>query len=151
MRPDLGPVGKQIADVFDPPDESQLPPEAQAIVQQLQAQVQQLSQENQALHMDRAGRVLEQQTKLQIESMKGDITKFQKNLDYITRIVIAQIAAKSKADATQAQLDAQKELDALGFEHEKLLAGHDAAHELAMRESAPPDPAQTSTPIGPQS
>lgn len=142
MRPDLGPIGKQIADVFDPPDESQLPPEAQAIVQQLQAQVQELSQENQALHMDRAGRVLEQQTKLQIEQMKGDITKFQKNLDYITRIVVAQISAKSKADDRQAQLDAQRELDQLGFEHEKILSGHDSAHELAMRESAPPEPQQ---------
>jgi hypothetical protein len=58
MRPTLGPIGQQIADVFDPPDPSNLPPQAQAVVQQLQGQLQQLQQENATLLADRAGRVL---------------------------------------------------------------------------------------------
>jgi hypothetical protein len=147
MRPDLGPIGKQIADVFDPPDASDLPPEAQAMVQQLQAQVQQLTQENQALHMDRAGRVLEQQTKKEIESMKAQNSQVLRYIDQVTRIVTAELAAKSKADDAQARADAQRELSLLGFEHEKLLAGHDAAHELAMRESAPPEPTPEQTQV----
>ena len=130
MRPTLGAIGAQIADVFDPP--SDMPPQAQAAISQLQSQIQLLSQENTALHMDRAGRVLENQTKLQIEQMRGDIAKFSKNIDYITQIVKAELAAKSKADDRQAQLDAQKELDDLGFHHEQIDRAHNAAHELGM-------------------
>jgi hypothetical protein len=129
---DLGSIGDEISTLLNPPDPSNLPPEAQAVVGQLQAQIQQLSQENQALHMDRAGRVLEQQTKLQIEQMKGDIAKFEKNVDYITKIVIAQLAAKSKADTTQAQADASQELAALGFHEEHHMQAHEQGHEVGL-------------------
>lgn len=136
MRPDLGPIGKQIADVFDPPDPSNLSPEAQALVQQLKSQIQTLSQENQALHMDRAGRVLEQQTKLHIEQMRGDVTKYGKAIDYITKIITAQLAKGSKAEQTTAELDAQRELAALGFFHDQVDRAHDAAHDIAKTQLA---------------
>jgi hypothetical protein len=132
MKADLGVVAKEIADLLDPPDANTLPPEAQAVVAQLQGQVQQLSQENQALHMDRAGRVLEQQTKLQIEQMRGQIAKFEKNIDYITQIVKAELAAKSKAQDTQAQSDAARELALLGFEQDHHTQAHEQAHERGM-------------------
>lgn len=132
MRPTLGPIGQQIADVFDPPPTDNLPPEARAVVAQLQGQMQQLQQENAALHADRAGRVLEQQTKVHIEQMRSDVAKFEKNLDYITKVVVAQLAKQSKADATVAQMDAQKELTQLGLDHDQIDRAHDAAHEVAM-------------------
>ena len=48
MRPTLGPVGQQIADVFDPPPaDPNLPPQAQAAIQQLQAIAPKLSQQAQ--------------------------------------------------------------------------------------------------------
>lgn len=129
----LGPVGDDIATFLDPPTNGpQLPPEVQAAVAQLQSQVQQLQQENSALHMDRAGRILEQQTKVQIEKMRGDIAKFEKNVDYITKIVTAQLAKQSKADATTAQIDAQRELEQLGFGHAQIDRAHDSAHEVAL-------------------
>ena len=72
MRPTLGPVGQQIADVFDPPPpDPNMPPQAQAAIQQLQASCSRLMQENSALHMDRAGKVLEQQTKLMHAADEG--------------------------------------------------------------------------------
>lgn len=132
MRPTLGPIGQQIADVFDPPPTDNLPPEARAVVAQLQGQMQQLQQENAALHADRAGRVLEQQTKVHIEQMRSDVAKFEKHLDYITKVVVAQLAKQSKADETVAQMDAQKELTKLGLDHDQIDRAHDAAHEVAM-------------------
>lgn len=132
MKADLGVIAKEIADLLDPPDANQLPPAAQAVVANMQAQLQALTQENQALHMDRAGRVMEQQTKLQIEQMKGEIAKFSKNMDYITRVVTAQLAAKSKASDTEAQADAAKELALLGFDQEHHQQAHEQAHELAI-------------------
>ena len=104
MRPNLGPIGKQIADVFDPPDPSNLPPEAQAIIQPLQAQLQQLQQENAALHMDRAGRVLEQQTKVQIEQMKTDTQKQIAQLQNDIKVLVAEISAKSQDSAERIQM-----------------------------------------------
>jgi hypothetical protein len=148
MRPDLGPIGEQIADVYDPPDPSKLPPAAQAAIAQLQGQLQTLTQENQALHMDRAGRVLEQETKKEIEAMKTQSAKVLKQMDHITRVVVAQLQKQSRSTDQEAQLDAQRELTLLGFEHDQHERAHTAAHELAMRESAPiPDPSQ----VGPQS
>lgn len=135
MRSDLGPIGRQIADVFDPPDPSNLPPEAQAIISQLKGQMQQLQQENTALHMDRAGRVLEQQTKKAIEEMKIDgaakLADNTKRWDYITRIVVAELAKGSKAETISAQLAANKELTLLGFDHDQIDRAHVAAHDLA--------------------
>jgi hypothetical protein len=135
MRPTLGTFGKQIADVFDPPSPDNLPPEAQAIVQQLQSQVQQLSQENQALHMERAAKVLEQQTKLAVEDKKGQHLMDAKTIDYITQIVKAELAAKSKADATQAQLDADKELQMLGFQQDRVKQAVDNQHDATVQHS----------------
>jgi hypothetical protein len=135
MRPTLGTFGKQIADVFDPPSPDNLPPEAQAIVSQMQGQIQQLTQENQALHMERAAKVLEQQTKLAVEDKKGQQLLNAKTIDYITQIVKAELAAKSKADATQAQLDADKELKMLGFQQDKATQAVDNQHDATMQHS----------------
>ena len=133
MRPTLGPIGKQIADVFDPPDPSNLPPEAQAAIQQMQSQLQLLQQENAALHADRAGRVLEQQTKMALEDKKQQGMIAGKKWDYITRVVVAELAKGSKADEIAARLAADKELALLGFTSEHIDRAHDAAHEFAMQ------------------
>jgi hypothetical protein len=134
MRPNLGPIGKQMADVFDPPDPNNVSPEAQAIIAPMQQQLQQLQQENMALHADRAGRVLEQQTKVHIEQMRGEIALQSKNIDYITQIVKAQLASKSRSSDMEAQQDADKELSLLGLHHDQLDRAHQAAHDVAMQQ-----------------
>lgn len=121
----LGATGDEIADLLDPPQQDKMPPAAQAAIAQMQGQLQQLQQENAALHMDRAGRVLEQQTKLQLEGMRGKSALDKGHFDNITRIIVAMLAAKSKATDQEAQQNAERELTLLGF-------GHDAAHDLAM-------------------
>jgi len=127
----------------------------QAIVAQLQAQLQVLQQENQALHMDRAGRVLEQQTKMNIEKMKGDFSKFEKHIEQITRIIVAELQAKSKSNDLQAQLDAKRELALLGFQQDQLDAAHERAHDVGMagldREAAKEQVALQQPPAGAES
>lgn len=126
MRNDLGPVAKQIADVFDPPDPSNLPPEAQAVVQQLQSQIQQLTQENAALHEDRAGRVLEQQTKMMIANMKeqGDNLRAQLAADLKAYIANVQTKAQDESERRTLFQETQQENQHKVMDH---------AHEVAMQ------------------
>lgn len=134
MRPDLGPIGEQIAEVFDPPQSDGLPPAAQVIVQNLQNQLQGLQQENATLHMERAGKVLELQSKQTIEAMKGQHVLDKATMDFITKVVIAEMAKGSKSDPAQAQSDAQQELAVLGFKqaHEAASQTLDHLHDHAM-------------------
>ena len=104
MRPTLGPIGQQIADVFDPPDPSNLPPQAQAVVQQLQGQLQQLQQENATLLADRAGRVLEQQTKIQLQQMKGQNEQAIQQMQNDIKVLVSEISAKAQDSAQRAQM-----------------------------------------------
>ncbi len=137
MRPDLGPIGEQIADVFDPPDPNGLPPAAQAAIAQLQGQLTAAQTELEALHMDRAGRVLEQQTKKEIEAMKAQNSIVLQHLKNLVDLVKAELAAKSRSTDQIAEQDASLLEAQLGFHHDQLDRAHEAAHELAMRESAP--------------
>lgn len=125
MRPTLGPVGQQIAEVFDPPDPSNLPPEAQAAMQQLQAQLQALQQENAALHADRAGRVLEQQTKVHIEQMKQENENHRAQLANDIKVLLAEISTKAQDSAERVQM--YKEF---------WLENHNAAHDFALQRDA---------------
>lgn len=134
----IGAFGKEIADLLDPPDPSGMSPQAQAALQQLQTQLQQLQEENAALHMDRAGRVMEQQTKKEIEAMKAQNAIVLKHLDNLTQLIKAELAAKSRSTDQIAEQDARLLEAQLGFHHDQIDRAHDAAHELAMRESAPP-------------
>ena len=136
---DIGPIGDAIQELLDPPDQNNLPPAAQAAIAQLQTQLQQLQQENSALHLERAGKVLEMQNKIQIEQMKGQHlvvgktidqnTKLQsQNIDRAVKLAVALITAK---DAESERL-ANALLANMGFQHEASLAGHETAHEVAQ-------------------
>ena len=122
MRPTLGPVGQQIADVFDPPPAGNLPPEAQAIVQNLQSQLQQAQTENSALHMERAGKVLEQQTKMLIQQMKEDGDNQRAQLANDIKVLLAEIGAKSQSEQERQQMY-----------YEFWKENHSAAHEVGMQ------------------
>jgi hypothetical protein len=122
MRPDLGPIGQQIAEVFDPPAPSNLPPEAQAVVSQLQAQLQQVQQEAAGLHAEHAGKVLEQQTKLLLQQMKEDGDNQRAQLANDIKVLIAEITAKNQNAAQEMEM-----YKAFWVEN------HGAAHEAGMQ------------------
>lgn len=129
---DLGTVGEDIANLLDPPDASNLPPEAQAIVSNLQSQLQQAMQELDALHMDRAGRVLEQQTKKELEAMKGQNAVVLKHLDNLTQLIKAELAAKSRSTDQIAEQDASQLETVLGFAHEAASQTLEHIHDHAI-------------------
>ena len=123
MRPTLGPVGQQIADVFDPPPaDPNMPPQAQAAIQQLQAQLQQALTENSALNMERAGKVLEQQTKLIMQQMKEDGDNQRAQLANDIKVLLAEISAKSQSKSERQQMY-----------YEFWKENHSAAHDVASQ------------------
>jgi hypothetical protein len=136
MRPTLGPIGKQIADVFDPPDPSNMPPEVQAAMQQMQAQLQALQQENAALHADRAGRVLEQQTKVHIQQMKEDNENFRSQLANDIKVLLAEISAKSQSESERAQMYREFWMENHGAAHEFALQQDQQAHDHEIADKA---------------
>jgi hypothetical protein len=115
MRSDLGPFGKEIAEIFDPPDPSNLSPQAQAQIQGLQSQLQQAMAELAALHQDRARRELEAQTKIQIEQMKleggaaADAADHQnqqaiQQMQNDIKVLVALITAKNQNSAQEMEM-----------------------------------------------
>lgn len=122
MRPTLGPIGQQIADVFDPPPADNLPPEAQAIVQNLQSQLQQAQTENSALHMERAGKVLEQQTKLIIQQIKEDGDNQRAQLANDIKVLLAEVSTKAQSESERQQMY-----------YEFWKENHSAAHEVGQQ------------------
>lgn len=150
MRPTLGPIGQQIADVFDPPPaDPNMPPQAQAAIQQLQAQLQQAIQENSALHMERAGKVLEQQTKLIMQQMKEDGDNQRAQLANDIKVLIAEITAKSQHAQQEQQMFETFWKENHGAAHEAGLQAMEHQHDaqqtdqkIALAQAmAPPDQA----------
>jgi hypothetical protein len=130
---DIGPIGDEIQELLDPPSNMQgFPPAAQAAITQLQAQLSAIQQENQALHMDRAAKVLERQTKLQIKNMEiaadgaADATQHQSDQR------IAQIQNDIKVLVALIQAKNQNEVQEQQMYKEFWLENHKAAHEVGL-------------------
>jgi len=100
--------------------ESQLQ-QLQAQNQQMQGILQQQAQIVQQQHQMLEGKMLEQQTKKEIEMARIQADLAGKKLQYETQLAVAQINASK--DAHEAY--AQRELETLGM-------AHDAAHETAL-------------------
>jgi hypothetical protein len=113
---DIGPLGDAIQELLSPPDNMEgFPPAAQSAITQLQGQLQQLQTENSALHQDRAARVLEQNTKLQIEDKKiaakgsADAAQHISDVSLMTlandvKVLIAEITAKNQNAAQEQEM-----------------------------------------------
>ena len=134
----LGPIGEQMVKILNPPQGD--PQQTQQQLQQLQSQLTSLQTENAALHEDRAKRVLEQQTKVQLKTMEieadgaSDAASHQQeitvaNMQNIVKIVVAELAKQSKSDTQKAQQDAAQIEQAMGFGHEAGIQAVDHAHE----------------------
>lgn len=132
MRPTLGPVGQQIADIFDPPDPSSLPPEAQAVVSQLQGQLQQLQQENATLLQDRAGRVLEQQTKITLQKMKDENENLRAQLSADLKAFIAEVQTKAQDASERRTLFQETQVENQHSAHDYAAQKDQQRHEHAI-------------------
>lgn len=126
----MGPIADQMVDILQPKPGD--PQQLQSQLQQLQSQVQQLSQENEALHLDRAGRVIEQHTKLQIAAGKNKTDLDLKTMELLVQLDKAELASKSRSSDLIAQSDAEMTKHLMGIQSTEKLATHDAAHEVAL-------------------
>lgn len=127
----LGPSGDAMAEILEPPEPGS-PEELKVQMQQMQAQLSQLQQENSALHLERAGKVVEQNTKLQIENMRGQNQLDNTHMTNLVKIIIAELQSKSRSTDQIAEQDADRVKTELGLNHELMKTAHDAAHEQAM-------------------
>jgi cell division septum initiation protein DivIVA len=133
---DLGPIGDEIAALLNPPDPNNLPPEAQAAIAQLQGQLQAAQQELQALHMDRAGRVLEQQTKMALEQMKQDNENLRARLNNDIKVLLAEISTKSQDEQQRQQMYYEFWKENHTAAHDVALQKDDQAHQAGMAQQA---------------
>jgi hypothetical protein len=137
----LGPIAEQMVKILQPPQGD--PAQIQQQVQQLQTQLQQLQTENAALHEDRAKRVLEQQTKLQLKGMEiqadgeADAADHTNQLELAkfqvwAKIIVAELQKQSRSTDQAAEQDASRIEQAMGFGHEAGIQAVEHAHEHAM-------------------
>ena len=133
---DLGPVGEDIANLLDPPDPSNLPPQAQAVIAQLQGKLQSALVELQGLHMDRAGRVLEQQTKITLQEMKSQSDERMQQLANDIKVLLAEIGTKSQDQAQRQEMFMQFWKENHGAAHEVGLQKDQQAHEAEQAQQA---------------
>lgn len=155
---DIGPIGDAIQELLDPPsDMSGFPPAAQAAISQLNAQLQQLQQENQALHMDRAAKVLEQQTKLQIEDKRGQqktqeqAAKFitamsEADKDRETKLAVAEITTKAQNEQQRDQIlaDLEAQFHQQAQEYALAVMQHKQAMQAQQQQAATQSMSQAS-------
>ena len=83
--------------------------------------------------MERAGKVLEQQTKMLIQQMKEDGDNQRTQLTNDIKVLLAEIAAKSQDSAERTQMYKEFWLENHGAAHE---AGMQAADQQHAREQA---------------
>lgn len=137
----FGALGEQMVKILTPPQGD--PAQTQQQLQQLQSQLTQLQTENAALHEDRAKRVLEQQTKLQIETMKQQGSGAKDAAAHVSaqrlaelqvwaKIIVAEMGKQSRSTDQIAEQDAARVEQALGAAHEVGIQAEDHAHDHDM-------------------
>jgi hypothetical protein len=122
---DLGPKGDELSELISPQEQAQLPPEAQAAIGQAKQMIQAMQEELQKLQLEKAGHVVDNQFKVQIEQMRieADLAK-------------AEIMTKAQSLEERLQFveDAWKQLH--GQAHEAALQADGQAHAQQQETAA---------------
>lgn len=138
LKPALGVVGEEIAKILNPPQDpnKQIPPEAQQAIQQAQGQVAELSAVLQKLLLERQGKVIEQQGKLQIAQIQAGVDKLSAILKTLGPMAVAEIMTKAQSADTRAEIDSDLKLELHNAAHEIALQKDQQAHEADQAEAA---------------
>ena len=122
----LGPLGDQMADILDPPNQTA---QQQAQTAQMQQQLQQAQEQAQAqtqliqkLMMERQGKVIENQGKMALAHIDHQADLSEANMDRETKIAVAEIQTQA-----QNQQQRQQTYDDLQAQF------HDQAHDVALQ------------------
>lgn len=127
----LGPIAEQMVKILQP-DQGD-PAQAQQQLQQLQAELQQLQTENAALLQDRAARVLEQQTKIKIETMKQEGAGAADAAQHASDAQLAQMANDIKVLVAEIGAKSQDQQQRLQMYETFWQENHTAAHEAGTQ------------------
>lgn len=137
----LGPSGDEMAEIISPSQQGQeLPPQAIQAIQQARTHLQaintyaqQLEAYVQKLEMEKAGKVVDNQFKLDLEKLRieADIAK-------------AEISTKAQSMEERLKFVEDAWMQLRGQAHEQDMLAADQAHQLAMAQQAPADVVQPS-------
>jgi myosin heavy subunit len=142
----LGPKGDEIADIISPPDNGQGAQQAQQMQQQMALQgqaLQAMQAELQKLQLERAGKVIDNQAKAQIEQMKIEAqvtaaeinTKAQSMSERVAFVedLMHKLLDQAHDVGTQAQDHANATAQAqAAAEQQRQAATQDQAHQQGM-------------------
>ena len=122
----LGPLGEQIAEIEDPPNQGQqLPPEVQAAIAAKDAQLQLAMQELQKLQFEKQAKVVDNEYDLK-----------QKKMDIDAKVAIAEIQAEAQIKSERQQWEMKLWTELHGSAHEFALQKDQQAHEVDMNQRA---------------
>jgi hypothetical protein len=119
---DLGHFGDEIAKLLDPEDQNtQALQQAQMQLQQFQEQAAKLAQEVEQLKIERAGKVIDNEYKLQMTQLQNDI-----------KVLVAEIGAKSQSQSERLEMFMQFWKENHGASHEIAMQKDQQAHEHSI-------------------
>lgn len=130
---DIGPIGDEMAKIIDPQGDGEpVPPQAQQAIAELQQQLQvahqmgtQLYQKIQELELEKKGKVLETQGKMQVQAQQHAFNMAEADKDRETKILVAEIETKAQDESERKQMYA-----------DLIAQFHDQAHDAAMQAQA---------------
>jgi hypothetical protein len=119
----IGALGDEMADILNPKDNSgaQLQQAQQQIAQAQQA-AQEMQAEIQKLKLERAGKVIDNEYRVQIKQMEGEIKQSIAQLDADLRAYIANVQTKAQSVTEREKLFQETQTE-----------NHHAAHEVALQ------------------
>jgi hypothetical protein len=120
---DIGSLGDKMAEIIDPEDQSaQQLAQAQQQLAAQQQNMQEMQAEIQKLQLEKAGKVIDNEYKMQLKQFEGSVDK-----------QIAQLNADLKAYIANVTTKAQDVQERQRLFQETQLENHHAAHEIAMQ------------------
>jgi hypothetical protein len=129
----LGTFSDEIADTLNPQDQSaqqlQMAQQQLAMGQQVQAE---LKTELDKLRLEKAGKVIDNEYKLQLKQIEGAFDAKMTQLNNDIKVLIAEIQAKSQDSAERVQMYKEFWLENHGAAHEAGLQAAEQAHEHAL-------------------
>jgi hypothetical protein len=120
----LGPLGDQMADLISPQNGQQDQKMAQMQQQQgqMQEQMQKMQELLQKMQLEKAGKVIEMQGKMQLAQQDAQVRLTEANLDRETKLAVAEVG-------TKAQIASERQ----GMVGELEQQFHDQAHDVALQ------------------
>lgn len=142
----IGAIGDEMADVLVPQDNSgQQLQAAQQQLQQAQAAAQEMQAEIQQLKLEKAGKVIDNQGKMQIEQMRGEFNSKIAQLDADLKAYIANVQTKAQSATEREKLFQETQIENHHAAHELGLQKDDQAHQHAIADKQAAVAAATQT------